>query len=232
MFKEDFLLQAVILAAGRGERMRPLTDQIPKCLLTINGDPVIDQIIYILKNSGIDDITVVAGYLKEEVINHLKGQDISFCIQEKTIGTGNALLQAKNSIDKDFICLAADTIFLQSELEKMISYFKKNNPDILVGLKKVPRHELARRSTVKVERGKILQIIEKPLAGKELSDISAMPIFMFNKNIWKYVNNLKPSKNRKYELAIAIQNSIDDGLKVEGFYFTWSHDITYPSDVS
>lgn len=225
-------MQAVILAAGRGERMRPLTDEIPKCLLTINGEPVIDQIIALVKKTGIEKVVIVAGYLKEEIIDHLQEKNISFCYQNNPAGTANALLCAKDSLSSDFISLAADTIFDQADLNSMIAEFNETNPDILVGIRKAPVNELARRSTVKVCGQKIEQIIEKPLAGHHLSDISAMPIFIFKTSIWKYIDNVKPSKNGKYELATAIQHAIDDGLRVEGHFFSWAQDITYPSDVS
>ncbi len=225
-------MKAVILAAGKGSRLKPLSEKTPKPLLTINGLPVIDQIIKILCEVKINDIVIVTHHLENKIKSHLRNEELTFCTQKELLGTADALISAKRDVDGSFISLAADTIFKTEDLEKMINYFKNNDIDILVGLQKVPQDELKRRSTVKMSGKKISQIIEKPLPGKKLSNISAMPIFIFKDIIWKYLDSLKPSKSGIFELSTAIQNAIDDNLVVEGFMFSWAKDITFFGDIS
>ena len=93
-------MQAVILAAGEGKRVRPLTRSRPKALLPVANRPIIGYVIEALLKNGIRDIVVVVGYRKEQVIRFLNELDvpITVVVQDKQLGTGHALNCARSHI--------------------------------------------------------------------------------------------------------------------------------------
>ena len=231
-------MQAVILAAGEGSRLRPLSNLIPKALMPIDTRPVIDELLKMLIACGFREFVVVVGHLGEKIKSFLGdgspwGIKIDYAYQNKPLGSGDALIKAKNSIAGSFLVTACDTLFLQGEVATMLSAFDPVKCDVSVGLRKFSPDDIGRRSTVKMDQHSFIhEIIEKPRPGKELSNLSAVPIFLFTPTIWPYLESLNPSKNGKYELAMAIQNLLDgEGGKVKGHLLSYSRDVTYPKDI-
>ena len=109
-------MKALILAGGRGKRLRPITDKIPKPLILINKMPLIERNIKYLKKFGINDIIVCSGYKSEQIENFLKKKKyfnckIEFSIEKKPLGTGGAIKKAiKNISDDSFIVINGDII--------------------------------------------------------------------------------------------------------------------------
>lgn len=109
-------MKAIILAGGRGKRLRPITDYVPKSLVPINNIPIIEWQIKYLKKYGIKEIIICTGYKAEMIKNFLAmknnlGVKIKFSIEKTPLGTGGAIRQACLSIkDKSFFVLNGDTI--------------------------------------------------------------------------------------------------------------------------
>ena len=109
-------MKALILAGGRGKRLRPITDKIPKPLILINKMPLIERNIKYLKKFGINDIIVCSGYKSKQIENFLKKKKyfnckIEFSIEKTPLGTGGAIKKAiKNISDDSFIVINGDII--------------------------------------------------------------------------------------------------------------------------
>ncbi|RLG55664.1 MAG: glucose-1-phosphate thymidylyltransferase, partial [Candidatus Hydrothermarchaeota archaeon] len=106
-------MKAVILAAGRGERLEPLTETMPKCMLPLAGKPILEHIIEEVKKVGIDEITIIIGYKGEEIKNYFEdggklGVKINYAEQNERLGTAHALSMVY--LDEDFLALNGDTI--------------------------------------------------------------------------------------------------------------------------
>jgi glucose-1-phosphate thymidylyltransferase len=103
-------MQAVILAAGEGKRVRPLTRSRPKAMIPVANRPIIEYVIEALLKNGIRDITVVVGYRKEQVTRFLNQLDIPIevVVQDKQLGTAHALLCAQSKIRGNFLLLPGD----------------------------------------------------------------------------------------------------------------------------
>ena len=91
-------MKAVILAAGKGTRMLPLTETIPKVLVEVNGKPFLHYVIENLKKAGFTELGIVVGYMKEKVAEFLKNNQIEATLieQEQQLGTGDAIKKAKD----------------------------------------------------------------------------------------------------------------------------------------
>lgn len=231
--------QAIILAAGLGTRLKPFTKAIPKPLLPIKNKPVIQQVINVLAKAGMKKATAVIGYQGNKIRQYLDSQKlpivINYAYQQQPLGSADALLSARNLINKKepFMVTAADTIYKPEELKQMLDFFNKEKPEVLVALKSIERNQLIRRSCVHLNKdGTIKHLIEKPLP-RDFPDhnFSALPIFIFKPSFWAFLDKLKPSANGFWELATAIQNCINSGAVARGFKFKWSEDITYPEDL-
>lgn len=98
----------VIPAAGFGKRMKPLTLNLPKPLLPVLNKPIIQYVIDCLRSAGIDEIIVVVGYMKEKIIDRLKGFDVKFVEQKRMDGTISAIKLAGKHIDDDFVVMWGD----------------------------------------------------------------------------------------------------------------------------
>jgi UDP-N-acetylglucosamine diphosphorylase / glucose-1-phosphate thymidylyltransferase / UDP-N-acetylgalactosamine diphosphorylase / glucosamine-1-phosphate N-acetyltransferase / galactosamine-1-phosphate N-acetyltransferase len=149
-------MQAVILAAGEGKRVRPLTWSRPKAMIPVANRPIIAYTIDALVKNGIREIIVVVGYRKEQVTRYLNQLDlpVTVVVQEKQLGTAHALAQAKPEIHGDFLLLPGDNyIDAQS-----IARIKDIKNAILVKEHPHPSNF----GVVTVSDGRAESIVEKP----------------------------------------------------------------------
>ena len=134
-------MKAVILAGGFGKRLRPLTDKIPKIMLEISGVPILLWQLNWLKQNGITEVVILAGYLKNKIIDYTGNgsrfrMKIEFVFEETPLGTGGALKNAKKLLeaDKNFIMLNGD-ILTNLDLQKL---YNRVNENIKAALAVVP----------------------------------------------------------------------------------------------
>jgi len=149
-------MQAVILAAGEGRRLRPLTRSRPKALIPVGNVPIIDYVIEALLASGIRDIIVVVGYRREQVIGHLNqaGYPVQVVVQERPLGTAHALLQAREHLTGRFLVLPGDNYIDSASIARIMDI-----PDALL----VKDHPYPSNfGVVEIRRGYVTRIIEKP----------------------------------------------------------------------
>lgn len=109
-------MKAIILAAGQGTRLMPLTAEKPKCMIEYNGKPIIDHILNTMLDSGISDISIVAGYKKERLFKHCSGRNIKFYSNEHFSSTNMvySLFCAENEFTDDVIISYSDIVYNSS----------------------------------------------------------------------------------------------------------------------
>lgn len=108
-------MQAIVLAAGEGSRMRPLTAKRPKVMLPVAGKPLLEQIVVIARDAGIDSFVFVVGYGQSSITNHFgdgdsRGVKIEYAVQDKQLGTGHALQAAEHKAQDRFLVLNGDVL--------------------------------------------------------------------------------------------------------------------------
>ncbi len=129
-------MKAIILAGGRGNRLRPITDYVPKSLIPIKNIPIIEWQIKYLKKFGVSEVIICSGYKTEMIENYLNnkklGIKISFSVEDMPLGTGGAIKKAGKKInDKSFIVINGDVI-TNIDLKKLL---KKENSIASIQLK-------------------------------------------------------------------------------------------------
>jgi bifunctional UDP-N-acetylglucosamine pyrophosphorylase/glucosamine-1-phosphate N-acetyltransferase len=118
-------MQVVILAAGQGTRLSPLTDSIPKPLIKIGGKNIIEHNIIQLPDE-VRELIFVVGYLDKQIINYFGeeygGRKITYIKQKKLLGTGHALSLCKNILEDRFLVLMGDNIYSKQDIEKCLKH--------------------------------------------------------------------------------------------------------------
>jgi len=153
-------MKAIILAGGRGKRLRPITDYVPKPLVPIKNIPIIEWQLRYLKKFGIDEVIICTGYKQEMIENHLNmkniGIKIKYSIEKTPLGTGGAIKKAGKMInDKSFFVINGDTI-TNIDLKKLAT--KKN---VIAAIELRTKYGI-----LETENDKIMDFKEK----KEISD--------------------------------------------------------------
>lgn len=153
-------MKAIILAGGRGKRLRPITDYVPKPLVPIKNIPIIEWQLRYLKKFGIDEVIICTGYKQEMIENHLNMKDIGikikYSIEKTPLGTGGAIKKAGKMInDKSFFVINGDTI-TNIDLKKLAT--KKN---VIAAIELRTKYGI-----LETENDKIINFKEK----KEISD--------------------------------------------------------------
>ena len=185
---------AVILAAGRGTRMKELTANRPKPLIEINGRPFLDYLLNECRKAGIKRVLLVVGYRKEMIIerygNQWNGISISYAFQDRLLGTGHALLFAEGFAD-EFVVMMGDNLYLSQDIMRMEPYS--------IGVLEVERPELF--STVE-GREFVERIVEKPENPR--TNVANVGIYGLDSRIFSYIRQLKPSPRGEIELPEAV----------------------------
>ncbi len=174
-------MKAIILAGGRGNRLKPITDYVPKSLVPIKNIPIIEWQIKYLKKFGISEVIICSGYKTEMIEDYLKnrklGIKITFSIENKPLGTGGAIKKAGNKIkEKSFLVINGD-IITNIDLKQLL---KKENSIASIQLK-------SKFGILQTDQDKIIKFDEK----KEISDIwMNAGIYYLNKEIIKDLPNM------------------------------------------
>ncbi|MBW9220686.1 NTP transferase domain-containing protein [Methanothermococcus sp. SCGC AD-155-M21] len=215
-------MDAIILCAGKGTRLMPLTENKPKPMIPIGGKPILEHIINKIEHF-VDNIYLIVRYKKEVIIDYLNDHPkIKFIEQGKLDGTGYALLAGKDHIDDDFLVINGDIIF-EDNLESILPY---KNALALVEVKNPENFGVV----VLDRENNIIELQEKPKNPK--SNLINGGIYKFEKEIFNILENLEPSERGEIELTDAIVELIKKkreikGIKLKGY---WS-DIGRPWDI-
>ncbi len=212
---------ALILAAGRGTRMWPLSEKTPKPLLPLGGLPIIERQIEELKKVGVENFYILIGYRMKEISDYLDsrklGININYIVQEEQKGTGHAVNQAKGKIKGDFYCLNGDLIINNENLEIL----SKNKNKLTMMITKVA--DGSDFGVVESKNGHLISIVEKGITGEGMINAG---IFLFNEKIFTAIDNIGKSIRGEYELTDALE-SIADKIQVINYQGIWK-DIGNP----
>lgn len=221
-------LTAVLLAAGRGKRLRPYTDQMPKPLLPVDGRPTLDFVLTSTANAGVQTVVLVTHHMSEQ-IEQYAGDGAAWdmnavtCRQPTMSGTAHALRSAVTAYptlfarERPFILTATDYILPPDYLANLTAAHLVNNTDMTFSLKKLPREKIMGSSSARfVENGQISQIIEKPAPEEINSPFSVSLTFVLPGAIVDYLERMEPSPRGEYEIQSVINQMLADGYTASG----------------
>ncbi|WP_265112385.1 UTP--glucose-1-phosphate uridylyltransferase AglF [Halosolutus halophilus] len=226
-------MQAVVLAAGKGTRLRPHTEDKPKVLVEVDGRPIIEDAFDNLLEIGVDELIVVVGYLKEQIINRYgdeyEGVPITYAHQREQLGLAHAILQAKPHVDGDFMLMLGDNVF-RANLADVVNRQQEDRADAAFLVEQVPYEEASRYGVLDTnEYGEIVKVVEKP--DDPPSNLVMTGFYTFTPAIFHACHLVQPSDRGEYELPAAIDLLIQSGRTIDAIRMEgWRVDVGYPED--
>ncbi|MEN8199908.1 MAG: nucleotidyltransferase family protein [Thermodesulfobacteriota bacterium] len=218
---------AVVLAAGYGKRLRPHTEQLPKPLLHVAGEPIINSLFRALQAAGVSRLIVVTGHLGHLLEEYLTDTfssafDLHFVRQEKVVGSADALSQATETLmglDPAYcMIVAADYQLPQDYLQALVAFHDQGSQQISLSLRNIEAERAGESSLVDFgEDGEILRINEKPetVEGRDKL-VAASLIYILPTTVLDYLADVGLSKRGEKELPSVINRMIADGITARG----------------
>ncbi len=217
-------MDAVVLAAGQGTRMGPLTDRLPKPLLPIAGRPLV---AHVLERAApfVDRFVVVVGYegerIRETLGSEVESVPIEFVEQPEQVGTADAVAMAAESVDGSFLVLNGDVLVEAEAIERIAGA----DAPALLGTRVENPSEYG---VLSVTDGRLTDIVEKP--DDPPSDLVNAGVYLFDTALAEAVQAVDESERGEFELTDAIQARIDAGVAVVSYDGFWL-DVGYPWDL-
>jgi len=212
-------MQAVILAAGEGQRLRPFTANKPKVMIKVANKPILEFVVNALRDAGIQDIIIVVGYKRHRIMEYFGdgknfGVRIRYAFQDQQLGTAHALKQAEDLIEGDeFLVLAGDNIVDSKSIQALrkiwsVSYKVSDEP--------------TKYGVLITENGKVKEIVEKPK--EPISNLVNTGMYRFGKEVFDWIGD-------KTDLISVINEMIKNGYEFRCVEANLWMDIVYPWDI-
>lgn len=226
-------MDAIVLAAGEGTRLRPMTEDKPKGMVEVAGKPILTHCFEQLVELGADQLIVVVGYLKEEVIEHygdeFQGVPVTYTHQREQNGLAHALLTAEEHVDGDFMLMLGDNIF-EANLEDVVKRHSESRTDAAFLVEEVPWEDASRYGVCDTnDYGEIVEVIEKP--DDPPSNLVMTGFYTFTPAIFHACHLVQPSDRGEYELSDAVDLLLQSGRTIDAIGLEgWRIDVGYPED--
>jgi glucose-1-phosphate thymidylyltransferase len=223
--------KAIVLAAGRGTRLLPLTLAMPKEMIRVGVKPVIEHVITVLKAGKVKEVLVIVGRKKESIMDYLGsgerfGIHIYYRVQDEPRGTAHAVYHGKDFIgSEDFIVMYGDNYLKPYDvMNEVIKFHKDSRADVTLVLH--PVSDPRRYGIVKInEKNEVLNIIEKPsLREAELYKTKGVYLniagaLILKSKVFDYIENTKSGKESEVWLTDTIDLMKKSGCKIYGYIF-------------
>ncbi|WP_041658495.1 glucose-1-phosphate thymidylyltransferase [Marinithermus hydrothermalis] len=225
-------MKGLILAAGRGTRLRPLTHTRPKPAIRVAGRPIIHYAVENLTRSGITEIGVVVSPDTAKdirlALNGFKDARLTYIVQEESQGLAHAVRVAREWLgDSPFVMYLGDNLF-EHGVARFVKAFQQDEADAVIAL--VPVENPQQFGVAVVEGGRIVRLLEKPQ--NPPTNLAVAGVYVFTPEIHEIIAGLEPSARGEYEITDAIQGLIDRGRAVRGVTVEgWWKDTGRPHDL-
>ncbi len=226
-------MHTVVLAAGKGTRLRPLTDDKPKGMVEVDGKPILTHCFEQVVELGAEELLVVVGYEKEQIIEHygddFQGVPITYTHQREQKGLAHALLTVEDHIDDDFMLILGDNVF-NANLSDVVNRQQEQRADAAFLVEEVPWEEASRYGVCDTNKyGEITDVVEKP--DDPPSNLVMTGFYTFTPAIFHACHLVQPSDRGEYEISEAIDLLIQSGHTIDAIRLDgWRSDIGYPED--
>ena len=230
-------MQSIILAAGKGSRLHPITVQRTKAMLPILGKPIVARVMETLVENGLRDFILVVSPDDREIVDYFQSESlpdvrVQFVVQPERRGMADALSRAAPLIHQDFMLSACDNLVSSEDVGGMLSLWESTpQPDGILALMEVPPEKIKSVGIVELEGEWVRHIVEKPDPSQVFSNTASMPLYMFSRRILDYLPEVPLSPRGEYELQDAIQLLIERSGRVRGYRIAGRLTLTSPADL-
>lgn len=207
--------KAVILAAGRGTRMKELTDEVPKPMIPVRGKPILEYIVEGLVENGIRQFLIVVGWRKEVIMDHFKNgskseYEVQYVEQVRQDGTGKVVELGREFTGDDGFVLSYGDILVPAAAYRPLVDLEGDDARMTVKIDQ----DVSKGGAVFIEEGMVVDLIEKGGPDDPQSPYYNAGIYTFAPVIYDYIEKLELSPRGEYELTDAIRDMAKGGCEV------------------
>lgn len=183
-------MKAMIMAAGVGSRLMPLTSEIPKPLMPVANRPLLENTIKLLKKHGFNQLICNLHHHAELILEHLHNDqyrdiNLNYSLEEELLGTAGGVKNCEGFLDETFVVMSGDAL-TDIDLSGLLAQHKANGALATIALKE--EEQVEQFGVVQIdERGKILRFQEKPKAHEAISKLANTGIYVFETEVFQYI---------------------------------------------
>nr|WP_319376934.1 bifunctional sugar-1-phosphate nucleotidylyltransferase/acetyltransferase [uncultured Methanoregula sp.] len=219
-------MECVVLAAGEGKRMRPLTAKRPKVMLPLANSPMMEHLVLAARDAGISRFVFVVGYGEREIRKYFSdgsrwGIQIEYASQRHQHGTADAVKAAEDLVNGPFLVMNGDMVLRQADIAELC---RKRAPCMSTSTTDHPGDF----GVVMVEGGKVTSLEEK--SPQPRSNLINAGAYFFTPEIFEYINKVHPSPRGELELTDALSVLIGE-RKLQAHALSYWMDVGYPWDM-
>jgi len=211
-------MKAVLLAAGEGVRLQPVTAARPKHLICVGGKPILEHCLEAVKACGITEAVLVTHYMGEAIRQYFGngerlGLKLEYVEQSAVLGTGNAVSVAELLVGGDFALVYGDLLFASDALQHVVSLFAAEKPAAAMAV--VPVEKPESYGIIELADAKhVKRIVEKPAASEAPSNLANAGLYVFSQEIFEEIRQVTASVRGEWELTDALSLLIKNGKSV------------------
>lgn len=188
-------MKAVVMAGGQGTRLRPLTSNQPKPMVTVANKPTAQHILDLLARHGINDVIMTVAFLPQIIRNHFGdgsslGMNIEYSVEETPLGTAGSVKNAEAALDDTFIVISGDAL-TDFDLTAIVDFHRRREAMVTIALKSV-ENPLEFGVVIVDEDGRIERFLEKPGWGQVFSDTINTGIYVLEPQVLDYIPTGEP----------------------------------------
>jgi glucose-1-phosphate thymidylyltransferase len=227
-------MQAVILAAGRGTRLQPLTATRTKAMAPVAGRPLVDLVLDTLVPNGVSEVILVVSPDDEEIREYFADRAspaLQWVAQHERLGMAKALALASPYVRGTFLVSACDTLTSAGHVAALVEEHRQRRASATLSLLEVARSEVSKTGIVVWDAPYVRRIVEKPRVEDAPSTISSLPLYVFEPDLLDLLPRVQSSPRGEYELQDAIQMMIEETGRVVGVFAPGRRQVTNMQDL-
>ena len=221
---------AVVMAAGEGVRLRPLTERYAKPVLPLDGRPVIATLLRELRAAGVERVWIVVRHRGEQIRALLGdgsgfGLELRYAEQPELDGSAAAVRAALAAgAVPPFLISGADTLFTSGDVTRFVEAVERRGVAGAIAVRRDPAPDPPHRWATRVDAGRVTRVLDDDPA----NPLSGAPLWLLTPATAPYLEGLR---GPPYELAELFQRVVDDELEIAGVEIGPTRDLTYPLDL-
>ncbi len=210
-------MKAVILAAGKGTRLHPLTLTRPKHFVPVGGKPIIDHVLTTLRNAGINDIIFIVNYMAEHFHHYLGdgtryGMKFEYAVQKQLKGTADAASFAEPFVKEDFLLIYGDWLTTSDAINSVLKMHEKEKPVATMAV--VPVENPEHYGTVELENSFVKTIVEKPRRDEAPTNLANAGVYVLSTKIFEAIKRTEQSPRGELEITDSLSFLLREGHKI------------------
>jgi bifunctional UDP-N-acetylglucosamine pyrophosphorylase/glucosamine-1-phosphate N-acetyltransferase len=211
-------MKAVVLAAGEGVRLQPITLTRPKHMIKVGGKPLLEHCLNAIKASGISEVLIVIHYMGNTIREYFDdgkkfGLKVGYVEQKEMLGTGNAVSTVKPHVTEDFLLIYGDLLFSKEVINRVLNLHRKEKAEAVMAVAPVENPE--NYGIVELENDeKVKRIVEKPKKNEAPTNLANAGIYVFSTEIFDKIRETAASVRGEWEITDAISQFLKEKKNV------------------